>query len=75
VPDPGDFKRTAIGERSVILTRALDGSLNVVENVCAHRGVTFCRARSGNVKDFTCPITSGTTTSRATCRAFRSGAA
>jgi salicylate 5-hydroxylase large subunit len=55
VPNPGDFKRTAIGERSVILTRALDGSLNVVENVCAHRGVTFCRARSGNVKDFTCP--------------------
>jgi salicylate 5-hydroxylase large subunit len=55
VPDPGDFKRTAIGERSVILTRALDGSLNVVENVCAHRGVAFCRARSGNLKDFTCP--------------------
>ena len=55
VPSPGDFKRTAIGERSVILTRALDGSLNVVENVCAHRGVQFCRARSGNAKEFTCP--------------------
>jgi salicylate 5-hydroxylase large subunit len=55
VPNPGDFKRTAIGERSVILTRAIDCSLNVVENVCAHRGVQFCRARNGNVKDFTCP--------------------
>jgi len=55
VPAPGDFKRTAVGERSVILTRALDGSLNVVENVCAHRGVSFCRERHGNVKDFTCP--------------------
>lgn len=55
VPNPGDFKRTAIGERSVILVRALDGSLNVVENVCAHRGVQFCRARSGNAKEFTCP--------------------
>jgi len=55
VPNPGDFKRTVIGERSVILTRALDGSLHVVENVCAHRGVQFCRERSGNRKDFTCP--------------------
>jgi salicylate 5-hydroxylase large subunit len=55
VPNHGDFKRTAIGERSVILARAADGSLNVVENVCAHRGVRFCRERSGNVMDFTCP--------------------
>ena len=55
VPNVGDFKRTAIGERSVILTRAIDGSLNVVENVCAHRGVQFCRARSGNAKELTCP--------------------
>ena len=55
VPNAGDFKRTTVGERSVILVRALDGSLNVVENVCAHRGVQFCRARSGNQQDFTCP--------------------
>ncbi|MEP7208565.1 MAG: aromatic ring-hydroxylating dioxygenase subunit alpha [Casimicrobiaceae bacterium] len=55
VAEPGDFKRTAIGERSVLLTRALDGSLNVVENVCAHRGMQFCRKRSGNQNDFTCP--------------------
>src|SRR6185437_2616289 len=55
VPRPGDFKRTVIGERSVILVRADDGSLNVVENVCAHRGMSFCRERHGNRKDFTCP--------------------
>jgi len=55
VPNPGDFKRTAIGERSVILARALDGTLHVVENVCAHRGVAFCRVQSGHAKDFTCP--------------------
>jgi salicylate 5-hydroxylase large subunit len=55
VPNPGDFKRTTIGERSVILTRAGDGSLNVVENVCAHRGMRFCRERAGNRSDFTCP--------------------
>ena len=55
IPNPGDFKRTVVGERSVILTRALDGAVHVVENVCAHRGMSFCRARSGNRKDFTCP--------------------
>ncbi len=55
VPNPGDYKRTAIGERSVILVRDADGGLNVVENVCAHRGMRFCRRRDGNVKDFVCP--------------------
>lgn len=55
IPNPGDFKRTAVGERSVIASRAADGEIYVVENVCAHRGVQFCRERSGNRKDFTCP--------------------
>ena len=55
VPNPGDFKRTAIGERSVILVRDKDGALHVVENVCAHRGMQFCRARHGNRTDFVCP--------------------
>jgi salicylate 5-hydroxylase large subunit len=39
IPNLGDFKRTAIGERSVVLTRAADGDICVVENRCAHRGV------------------------------------
>jgi salicylate 5-hydroxylase large subunit len=55
VPNPGDFKRTVIGERSVILVRDKDGQLNVVENVCAHRGMRFCRERHGNRSDFVCP--------------------
>ncbi|SFU53953.1 aromatic ring-hydroxylating dioxygenase subunit alpha [Pseudoduganella namucuonensis] len=55
IPNPGDYKRTVIGERSVILTRAADGSVNVVENVCAHRGMQFCRERHGNKKEFVCP--------------------
>lgn len=55
VPKPGDFKRTAVGERSVILARDLQGGLNVVENVCAHRGMRFCRERHGNRKNFVCP--------------------
>lgn len=55
IPNPGDYKRSVIGERSVILTRAADGSINVVENVCAHRGMQFCRERHGNKKEFVCP--------------------
>lgn len=55
VPNPGDFKRTVVGERSVILTRAADGALHVFENVCAHRGMQFCRERHGNRKEFVCP--------------------
>ncbi len=55
VPNPGDFKRTVIGERSVIMTRAEDGAIHVIENVCAHRGVQFMRERSGNRKELVCP--------------------
>lgn len=55
IPNAGDFKRTSIGERSVIVTRSQDGEVAVVENVCAHRGVRFCRDKFGNRKDLTCP--------------------
>jgi salicylate 5-hydroxylase large subunit len=55
VPKPGDFKRTALGERSVILVRDFEGQLHVLENLCAHRGVQFCRQRQGQATSFTCP--------------------
>jgi len=55
IPNPGDFKRSVVGERSVILVRGGDGQVHVVENVCAHRGMAFCRERHGNRKEFICP--------------------
>ena len=35
--------------------RTLSEFANVVENVCAHRGMRFCRERQGNRKEFVCP--------------------
>ncbi|CAN5388668.1 aromatic ring-hydroxylating dioxygenase subunit alpha [soil metagenome] len=55
VPDPGCFKRTAIGERSVIMIRDRKGNINVLENRCAHRAMRFCQERSGKVKSLVCP--------------------
>jgi salicylate 5-hydroxylase large subunit len=55
IPNAGDFKRTVVGERSVIMVRDPEGNVNVVENVCAHRGMRFCRERNGHAKDFFCP--------------------
>lgn len=55
IPHAGDFKRTVVGERSVIMTRDADGQVHVVENVCAHRGMRFCRERHGNKKELVCP--------------------
>ena len=57
IPNPGDFKRSWVGERSVIMVRDTDtdGTINVVENHCAHRGVRFCQKEHGNTSDFICP--------------------
>jgi salicylate 5-hydroxylase large subunit len=55
IPQAGDFKTTFVGERSVVMVRDHDGSINVVENHCAHRGVRFCQQPFGRAKDFVCP--------------------
>jgi salicylate 5-hydroxylase large subunit len=55
IPKGGDFKRTFIGDKPVVVIRDQDGGVNVVENRCAHRGVKFCQEHLGNVTEFMCP--------------------
>lgn len=55
VPNPGDYMRSVVGEKSVLMTRAADGSINVILNTCAHRGVEVCQAKFGSGKELMCP--------------------
>lgn len=55
VPNVGDYKRAVIGERSVLMLRAKDGSISVVLNSCAHRGAELCQARFGKQEHIMCP--------------------
>jgi salicylate 5-hydroxylase large subunit len=55
LPEPRSFRTTMIGERAVIVTRDRKGDIHVVENRCAHRGVRFCRERSGKALTLQCP--------------------
>ena len=55
IPGPGDFKRSFVGDRPVVVVRDDEGGVNVVVNRCAHRGVQFCKNQRGNAKEFTCP--------------------
>jgi len=55
IPEAGDFKRSFVGDKPVVVTRDAQGALHAFENRCAHRGVQFCRERLGNTKRFVCP--------------------
>ena len=55
IPEPGDFKRSRLGQREVVAVRGADGAINVLVNRCAHRSMQFCQANRGSAKEFICP--------------------
>lgn len=54
VSNPGDFKATYVGDTPVIVTRDLEGGINVLKNLCAHRGALVCRTPRGSVQNLEC---------------------
>jgi phenylpropionate dioxygenase-like ring-hydroxylating dioxygenase large terminal subunit len=55
IPNEGDYVVRSIANDKVIVTRAEDGSVNVLLNVCTHRAMEVCRVDRGNASTFTCP--------------------
>jgi phenylpropionate dioxygenase-like ring-hydroxylating dioxygenase large terminal subunit len=56
LPATGDFRVVELGRESVILSRAADGAIHALANVCRHRGSRVCVTPSGNAAaGFTCP--------------------
>ena len=55
IPNPGDFIRTYVGDKSVVVVRDHGGGISALLNRCAHRGVEFCQHAHGNVREFMCP--------------------
>ncbi|WP_421842187.1 aromatic ring-hydroxylating dioxygenase subunit alpha [Marinobacter algicola] len=54
IPNSGDYKSTLMGQIPVIVTRAEDGSVHVMQNRCAHRGAQICRSLRGNTPTLEC---------------------
>ncbi|WP_281367464.1 aromatic ring-hydroxylating oxygenase subunit alpha [Sphingomonas chungangi] len=55
IPDKGDYFVSQAGRDAVVVTRDADDRINVLLNVCTHRGMPVCRYDKGNAKRFTCP--------------------
>ncbi len=56
VPNAGDFYSTTVGDQPVVMVRHTDGTLRVLHNRCAHKGVQVAPEGGGNTgKFFRCP--------------------
>jgi len=54
IPNRGDYVTRYIGEDPVIVTRDDDGEIQILLNVCQHRGAIVCRADVGSATTFRC---------------------
>jgi len=54
VKNPGDYFRTFIGRKPVVLVRDAGGAIRVIHNQCAHRGSMVVANDKGNAAEFQC---------------------
>jgi nitrite reductase/ring-hydroxylating ferredoxin subunit len=70
VPEPGDWIKSRIGTRRVLLTRDREGEIHVLRNQCSHRGMAVCGGERGGGQRLVCPYHGwGPSTSTARSRA------
>jgi phenylpropionate dioxygenase-like ring-hydroxylating dioxygenase large terminal subunit len=55
IPQPGDFLRSRIGRRDLLVVRQADGTIAALHNRCAHRGSQLCAAPHGHARSLVCP--------------------
>jgi phenylpropionate dioxygenase-like ring-hydroxylating dioxygenase large terminal subunit len=55
IPHAGDYMVRRIANDAVIVSRDRDGDVNVVLNMCRHRGMEVCRSEFGSTTSFVCP--------------------
>src|SRR3954463_12075904 len=57
LPNAGDYFLAELGRESMIVSRAGDGAIHALLNVCRHRGSRICTERSGTAVGggYTCP--------------------
>jgi phenylpropionate dioxygenase-like ring-hydroxylating dioxygenase large terminal subunit len=55
VPEVGSFCRKQLGMKPVLLTRDVEGSINVFFNSCPHLGNMVCEKETGRSRTLRCP--------------------
>jgi phenylpropionate dioxygenase-like ring-hydroxylating dioxygenase large terminal subunit len=55
IPNNGDYFLSQAGREPLVVTRDDSGKVNVMLNLCTHRGMPVCRYDKGSAKRFTCP--------------------
>lgn len=71
IPEAGDFELFRLGDEQVILSRAADGAVHAMLNVCRHRGAEVCTKPKGKARFFVCPYHAWTYANDGSLRAAR----